>query len=160
MALASAPRLAAASARRFLAAPSRAALAAARRQPQAIRAMSGLTGALAEFHDLEFKNWQKAPAAYNKGWGSLTSQCIPAVLASVGCAPGVRLLDVATGPGFVAEAAAKQGAEVVALDFSAKMLDLARERLKAEGVLGSEVGLSMSSGPFSAPPGSRSPAAR
>ena len=68
--------------------------------------------------------------AYDKGFGPLTRQCVPELLAAVHCQSGIRLLDVATGPGFVAEAAAKQGASVIAMDFSKKMLELAEKRLK------------------------------
>lgn len=86
------------------------------------------------FRALEHKNWEKAVAAYDKGWGSLTRQCIPELLAAVACAPQVRLLDVATGPGFAAEAAAALGAEAVGADFSAKMLELARQRISGSSL--------------------------
>ena len=84
---------------------------------------------IAAFRDLEHRNWQKAVFAYDKGFGVLTRQCIPDLLDAVQCKVGSQLLDVATGPGFAAEAAAKAGASVVAVDFSRKMLDLASERL-------------------------------
>lgn len=83
----------------------------------------------AAFRALEHQRWQKAVAAYDKGFGPLTRQCIPDMLAGVGCASGLDVLDVATGPGFAAQAAAQLGANVVAIDFSSKMLELARERL-------------------------------
>lgn len=89
------------------------------------------SAAVTAFRELEHRNWEKAVAAYDKGWGGLTRQCIPEVLASVRCRPGARLIDVATGPGFAAQAAAEAGAHVVAVDFSARMLHLARERLSA-----------------------------
>lgn len=72
----------------------------------------------------------QAVFAYDKGFGPLTRQCVPELLAAVQSQSGTRLLDVATGPGFVAEAAAKQGASVIAMDFSKKMLELAEKRLK------------------------------
>ncbi len=53
-----------------------------------------------------------------------------AMLARLHVGPGVRYLDVATGTGAAALLAAALGAEVVAIDFSRKML----ERLKARGV--------------------------
>ena len=40
--------------------------------------------------------------------------------------PGVHVLDVATGPGYVAAEAARRGAAVVGVDFSAAMLAEAR----------------------------------
>ena len=90
-----------------------------------------------EFAALEHRNWQKAVHAYDKGWGSLTRQCIPDLLAGIGCRKTCHLLDVATGPGFVAEEAAKAGAKVVAVDFAKKMLELAQNRLSQS--LGSEI---------------------
>lgn len=72
----------------------------------------------------------QAVLAYDKGFGPLTRQCVPELLAAVQSQSGTRLLDVATGPGFVAEAAAKQGASVIAMDFAKKMLELAEKRLK------------------------------
>eukprot|EP00438_Fugacium_kawagutii_P009301 Skav235251 [mRNA] locus=scaffold3995:354493:355562:+ [translate_table: standard] len=90
--------------------------------------------AVEAFAALEHKNWEKAmPSAvhaYDKGFGPLTRQCIPPLLDAVGCKAGSQLLDVATGPGFAAEAAAKIGASVTAMDFSKNMLHLAEKRLK------------------------------
>lgn len=88
--------------------------------------------AVAAFAALEHENWEKAVLAYDKGFGPLTRQCIPELLDAVHCKPGSRLLDVATGPGFVAEAAEKAGASVTAMDFSKNMLELAEKRLKAD----------------------------
>jgi SAM-dependent methyltransferase len=51
-----------------------------------------------------------------------------------GAAPGIELLDVATGSGNVSIAAAQLGANVTGLDLTPKLLDAARERAAAEGV--------------------------
>lgn len=48
--------------------------------------------------------------------------------------PGVELLDVATGSGNVAIAAAKAGAKVTGLDLTPKLLDVARGRASAAGL--------------------------
>lgn len=48
--------------------------------------------------------------------------------------PGERVLDVATGTGLVALALARSGCEVVALDQSEPMLDMARTRLARAGI--------------------------
>jgi SAM-dependent methyltransferase len=50
----------------------------------------------------------------------------------VGAAPGVELLDIATGSGNVAIAAARAGARVTGLDLTPKLLDVARSRAAAE----------------------------
>lgn len=87
-----------------------------------LRAMRRAVKRLSAFTELEHRNWQKAVAAYDRGFGDLTRQCIPRLLEGLQVKPGVRLLDVATGPGFVAQEAFEAKAQVVATDFSAKML--------------------------------------
>jgi len=51
-----------------------------------------------------------------------------------GAAPGIELLDVATGSGNVSIAAARMGAQVTGLDLTPKLLDAAREKAAEEGV--------------------------
>ncbi|MGQ0847559.1 MAG: class I SAM-dependent methyltransferase [Actinomycetota bacterium] len=53
----------------------------------------------------------------------------PAVLELLGGVDGQRVLDAGCGPGLYAEELVARGAEVVALDHSPKMVDLARRRL-------------------------------
>ena len=76
----------------------------------------------AAFHHFEHAGWQRASAHYADTFGALTVQSTEPLLDAVGVASGTRLLDVASGPGYVAAAAAARGAEVVGLDFSALML--------------------------------------
>ena len=80
------------------------------------------------FHDFERSGWQRAAPHYADAFGSITSQAIPALVDAVGAAPGVRLLDVATGPGYVAAEAAARGARATGVDFSSQMIELARRR--------------------------------
>ena len=51
-----------------------------------------------------------------------------------GAAPGLELLDVATGSGNVSIAAARRGAKVTALDLTPKLLEAQRARAAAEGL--------------------------
>jgi SAM-dependent methyltransferase len=51
---------------------------------------------------------------------------VPALLEAAGAGPGVRLLDVATGPGYVAAAAFELKALVTGIDFSPTMVEIAR----------------------------------
>jgi ubiquinone/menaquinone biosynthesis C-methylase UbiE len=81
---------------------------------------------MATFHDFEHAQWQGAVEAYHAGWGALTTQAIPAALDAVEAGPGRRLLDVASGPGYLAAAAARRGADALGLDFSAAMVARAR----------------------------------
>jgi SAM-dependent methyltransferase len=52
----------------------------------------------------------------------------------VGAAPGIKLLDVATGSGNVAIPAAQAGAEVTGLDLTPELLEAARKRAAEAGV--------------------------
>ena len=85
-------------------------------------------GSFSEFHDFEQAGWEKAAAAYEQGFGDLTIQSVGPLLDAVGAGPGVRLLDVACGPGYVAAAAARRMSSVVGVDFSSSMVALASER--------------------------------
>ena len=84
------------------------------------------TGEPSEFHTFERAGWESIPQAYQDAFGSLTTQAVGPLLDAAAVGPGVRVLDVATGPGYVAAAAAGRGATVVGIDFSAAMLAEAR----------------------------------
>jgi SAM-dependent methyltransferase len=77
------------------------------------------------FHSFEQSGWQRAAAHYGDAFGGLTSQTIPRLLAALLVARDTRLLDVASGPGYVAAAAAALGATAVGVDFSSEMVRLA-----------------------------------
>ncbi len=81
-----------------------------------------------QFKAFERAGWESVVSEYDAAFGDLTTQAIEPLLDAVGGGPGVCLLDVATGPGYVAAAAAKRGAEVVGIDFSAPMVAEARRR--------------------------------
>ena len=87
--------------------------------------MSGASGGFREF---EHAGWEGAAAAYAAHWGALTRQAVEPLLDAVGAGPGVRLLDVASGPGYVAAAAAARGGEATGVDFSAVMVADARRQ--------------------------------
>jgi SAM-dependent methyltransferase len=57
----------------------------------------------------------------------------PACLDLLGDVSGLRVLDVACGPGLYAEALAQRGATVVGFDQSPRMVELARERVPSGG---------------------------
>jgi len=80
------------------------------------------------FRTFELRGWSDERTAneYLDSFGLVTAQAIPALLEAAGAGPGVRLLDVATGPGYVANAAAARGAIVTAIDFSPPMIEIAR----------------------------------
>lgn len=80
------------------------------------------------FREFEHDGWQLVADGYDDHFARLTSQTIGAVLDAVGAGEGVELLDVATGPGYVAAAAAEHGAKVTAVDFSEAMISKATAR--------------------------------
>jgi ubiquinone/menaquinone biosynthesis C-methylase UbiE len=80
-----------------------------------------------KFRDFERAGWENIPGEYHLAFGSLTIQAIGALLDAVGVTKGVNLLDIASGPGYVASAAAKRGAVVVGVDFSSAMVAAARK---------------------------------
>jgi SAM-dependent methyltransferase len=84
------------------------------------------------FHNFEHAGWQKASTFYAETFGTLTALTIDPLLESVRVRSGIRVLDVASGPGYAAGAAAARGATVVGIDFSPLMVEEARQRF--EGV--------------------------
>lgn len=79
------------------------------------------------FHDFEQAGWERAAERYGDAFGSLTAQTIRPLLKAAGVTTGMRVLDVASGPGIVAAAAAEVGATPTGIDFSPRMVALARQ---------------------------------
>jgi ubiquinone/menaquinone biosynthesis C-methylase UbiE len=83
-------------------------------------------GTASAFHKFERKGWGKASEAYNKFYVPITSRVIDPLLDAAGVGPGVRVLDVATGPGPVASRCFDREAMVIGVDISEKMVALAK----------------------------------
>ena len=69
---------------------------------------------------------------YDRGFGHVSREFIPALLRAARLAPGQRVLDVATGTGLAVEASVEAvgpSGHVVATDLFPAMLEKARERL-------------------------------
>ena len=79
------------------------------------------------FRKFEHAGWEAIPEHYHQAFGTLTIQTIGPLLDAVRVKSGTKFLDIATGPGYVAAAAAKRGATVLGVDFSAAMLQQARQ---------------------------------
>jgi len=79
----------------------------------------------AAFRKLEHDGWNRLFTGYHDHWAHLTPQIIPQLLARTGVGAGRRVLDIATGPGYVAGAAAALGADVTGVDLAENMIDLA-----------------------------------
>ena len=83
------------------------------------------------FRASEHAGWEEIPKRYHDAFASLTTQAIGPLLNAADVRGGTRVLDVATGPGYVAAAAAQRGARAVGLDFSAAMVAEARRQYPA-----------------------------
>jgi SAM-dependent methyltransferase len=79
------------------------------------------------FWEFERDGWERAAPRYVECWTD-TGAFLDPLLDAAGVRAGTRLLDMACGPGFVSEAAARRGAEPVGLDVAAAMLAEARRR--------------------------------
>jgi len=92
----------------------------------------------ATFADMEREGWSESSVANAyasaEGFGELTTQCVEQLLNGARAKAGSNLLDVACGPGFVAEAALKHDCKVVGMDISDAMLELARARCDGKPV--------------------------
>jgi SAM-dependent methyltransferase len=81
-----------------------------------------------DFHVFEKSGWERAAGRYGDAFGALTSQAIPRLLAAANVGRGTRVLDVASGPGYVAGAAEALGATATGVDFSSEMVRQAARR--------------------------------
>lgn len=80
-----------------------------------------------DFRRFEHEGWERVAHKYDAVWSSLTRQFIPHLLADAQVAPGMSVLDVACGPGYVSAAAREKGANPTGLDFSGKMVAIAKK---------------------------------
>ena len=78
------------------------------------------------FNAFEAAGWEKQAAGYEDFFGQVTTRLADPLLEAAEIGAGERVLDVATGPGYVAAKAAERGAVTTGLDNSEAMLSLAR----------------------------------
>ena len=78
------------------------------------------------FNAFEAAGWNRQSVGYDDFFGSITTRAVDPLLDAAGVANGSRVLDVASGPGYVAARAAERGASVVGVDVADSMLALAR----------------------------------
>lgn len=83
------------------------------------------------FTDFEHRGWERVADKYDSTWASSTRQFIPPLLDAAEIAAGMSILDLGSGPGYVAAAAAERGAKPIGLDFSSVMVAIARQRSPA-----------------------------
>jgi SAM-dependent methyltransferase len=82
----------------------------------------------AGFDAYEKSGWERTASAYHAFAGRITPRVVDPLLDAAGVGPNVRVLDVASGPGYAAAQAAARGAAVVGIDVADAMVALARDR--------------------------------
>lgn len=78
------------------------------------------------FTHFEHQGWERVAHKYDSVWSSLTRQFIPYLINAAEVASGMSVLDVACGPGYVSDAIRKAGAIPKGIDFSEKMIAIAK----------------------------------
>jgi SAM-dependent methyltransferase len=104
------------------------------------------------FDAYEAEGWgAKDVSAYDALAGRVTSRVAEPLLDAAAVREGTRLLDVASGPGYVARAAVRRAADVVGVDLSDAMLAFAASRVEgARFVRGDAMALPFADGSFDA----------
>ncbi len=80
------------------------------------------------FKEFERTGWAKQAEHYDSLVGQMTRQAVDALLAAVNARSGVKLLDMASGPGYVAAEATRRGLDAIGTDIAGDMVDEARRR--------------------------------
>lgn len=80
-----------------------------------------------EFSKLEHEGWSRVSDQYESAWANLTRQFIDPLLDAVDIRAGMHVLDVACGPGYVAQGIFQRNAIPTGLDFSGAMIARAKQ---------------------------------
>ena len=83
------------------------------------------------FNAFEAAGWERSAAGYDEFFAPITGRVVETLLDVAEARSGTRLLDLATGPGYVAGRAVARGADVVGVDVSDAMLQIARRRISS-----------------------------
>src|SRR5213080_234770 len=81
------------------------------------------------FHRFELEGWERVADKYDSVWSSLTRQFIPYLVGAAEVRADMSVFDVACGPGYVSDAVRKAGAIPKGIDFSEKMIAIAKTTL-------------------------------
>ena len=79
-----------------------------------------------KFARFEHAAWQRVADKYDSSWSSLTRQFVSHLINAAQVSPGMSQLDVACGPGYVSAAVKELGAVPTGIDFSERMIAIAR----------------------------------
>ncbi len=83
------------------------------------------------FRTFEAEGWEHKADPYHEFFGPSTGRVVDDLLDAARVGAGTRLLDIATGPGYVAARATSRDAAVIGTDIAASMIALASERYPA-----------------------------
>lgn len=86
-----------------------------------------LSEAQEQYRRFEHDSWERAAQYYADSFACVTAPFARPLLDAVGCAPGMRVLDVASGTGYISDLAMDRGADLIAIDFSAAMVAEAKK---------------------------------
>lgn len=78
-----------------------------------------------DFARFELEGWERAADKYDTVWSTLTRQFIPHLVNETDVQPDMSVLDVACGPGYVAQYVRTVGAVPTGIDFSETMVRIA-----------------------------------
>jgi ubiquinone/menaquinone biosynthesis C-methylase UbiE len=103
------------------------------------------------FNDFERSMWEQRATQYADSFEALTAVTVGPLLDAVNTREGTELVDVGTGPGFVAAAAVARGASVTGIDVADAMVEIAQRRVPSgQFRRGSAEDLPLSDGAFDA----------
>jgi len=74
----------------------------------------------------ELETWTRCSDNYQETFGMLTDQMIPELIKSANISVGTQVLDIGCGPGNSSKILSDTGAIVTGIDFSQKMIDIAK----------------------------------
>lgn len=103
------------------------------------------------FAEIERDGWNNRASVYETTTAQATTQAIPALLSAVQPRSGLRVLDICSGPGFAAGAAAAIGCDVTGVDFADEMVKAAKANFpKCRFLTGDAQALDLAAGSFDA----------
>jgi SAM-dependent methyltransferase len=79
------------------------------------------------FEAFEAAGWERQAAGYDAFFRAVTTSAVGPLLDAAGVRRGSQLLDVGSGPGYVAGAAAERGADATGIDIAGTMVAIARQ---------------------------------
>jgi SAM-dependent methyltransferase len=78
------------------------------------------------YRQAALNEWNEKASAYDLYAGKITAQVAEPLLDATAVAPGMQVLDVATGPGYIAGAAQRRGAIATGIDIASAMIAQAK----------------------------------